>query len=117
MTTRIAEHRAMVVWNTIGHSLNPSGDVVVHDKADARRFAETHRSSMGACCAGWCTGSHPRDTPAGLFASIVLNAPDPVSRTVLQAWLEQFGKIDTCEWARLMLAEMADHDRRQKGAA
>jgi hypothetical protein len=116
MIALIPEKRAMVVWNTIGTGVQPSDDVVVHEYRDAKMTLGTHDCSAGACGAGWCEADHPRDNPAGLFASIIFDAPAPASRPVIRAWLEQFAKIDSCEWARQMLMQMVEFDRRNRGA-
>ena len=66
---------------------------------------ELYDSSAGACAMDWMTGQDPRSTPEGVFVQMAHDgffSPD----AMLQA-LQEFGKIDTCDWARTMSLALA----------
>ena len=107
--TKIAARDAVIEWNETPNGL-PSDDVSVRRLGESQIAVEIYDCSAGADTAGWCESGDPRDTPAGLFASKMFNAPSPLPRPVIRAWLEQLSKIAECHWARVMLAEMVAHD-------
>jgi hypothetical protein len=80
-------------------------DVIVFDRdtpPDHRERSKLDNSS-GACGAGWL--SDPRQTPEGVFAEMARSGfagPDALKEALLE-----FGKIQTCPWARKMAAALA----------
>lgn len=60
--------------------------------------------SIGACVMGWMTDGDPRHTPEGAFL-VIVRCGFADEQAHLQA-LEEFGKIDSAEWARTMAAAL-----------
>lgn len=111
----IPAKEAVILWNRVRGTLNASDDVVVVRFPENNETAEVYDCSVGAVSVGWCHAGDPLDWPEGWFAQVVFNAPDPMPRATVAAWLQQFGKIEECGWARQMLAAMVIQDRRNQG--
>lgn len=101
----IPAKEAVILWNCAVRGVAPSDDVLVLPLSESASTM-LYDCSAGAVGASWCTGDDARDYPDGLFGHVIFNAPEPLPRSTVFAWLEQFAKIDECEWARQMLAEM-----------
>ena len=112
----IKASRAIIEWNYERGTMRLSEDVLVRDKDEAPAATEIYDCSAGADTAGWCISDDPRDNPAGVFAAILFRSfhPSP-TRSALRAWLDEFSKIEECEWARQMTRQMAADDRRAQG--
>jgi hypothetical protein len=103
--TMIPVAKAQVEWAD-----NKKGrvtEVLVFDRSDPPHEESRYDlldNSGGACSADWVTGEDPRSSPEGIFIEMLhvgFVSPD----AMLQA-LEEFGKIETCEWARTMAAAL-----------
>ncbi|MFH6786799.1 hypothetical protein [Methylobacterium sp. MA0201] len=74
--------------------------------------SQRYNSSMGAHVIDWLTGDGPHDHPEGLFATEWVDRGTD-RKTIKQA-LHEIGKIDRCEWARLMYSALDFYDRRSE---
>lgn len=93
----------------------PSEDILVCSRSSrklgtkeaiiGRRFS----SCYGAMNSSWMKGEDRTDTPEGVFASEWLNSVERISLDAMKAALREFGKIDRCDWARLMFRAI-EHD-------
>lgn len=111
----IPAKEAVILWNRVSGSLSASDDVVVIRFPENQQTASLCGCSVGAVTRGWCEGDDPLDWPEGWFVQVVFNAPDPMPRATVAAWVQQFAKIQECGWARRMRDAFAMDDRRSRG--
>jgi hypothetical protein len=81
---------------------------LVPREQDAGDITSRYPATHGAFTSSWSTGDDPLDTPAGVFAAVVLKSyPDP---STLRDALRQFAKIEGCDWAVQMWREVTRFD-------
>ena len=104
----IPTHRAVCCWDR--ENANASFRFLDFDKALDRETQESRiwdkaESTLGACVADWKEGRNPRHTPLGRFAEMGfdghLGSGDKFVRV-----LEEFAKVEGCNWAVHMLAAL-----------
>ena len=114
----IPAERAEFFWNSeIGKA--PHEFEVTDLRKRMKQIEQTGRDqmakygcSMGAHVADRLTGDGPQDTPEGIFATERLDkGADPQA---IRHALQEIGKIDRCEWARVMLRAL-EYDERRRG--
>ena len=108
MVNYIPAQHAEIFWNVDGEG-NPTDDVLVCDRRSRSIGKDGHvvmgsrfRMSCGAMNASWMKSDNRDDTPEGVFASFWLASHARPTFGALQRALVEFGKIDSCEWARQM---------------
>lgn len=95
-----------VYWNDVEDAKAGGSNVLVIDRRELtgsealKRRVATYSSSAGSHMLGWMTGSHPFERPEGLFINVWTDRG--ATKETMTETLEQFAKIEECEWARAM---------------
>lgn len=110
------EH-AGICWDlTRSRESKPRDDLHVLDLREARKSGtEEHRiwkaagSTLGACIADWKNGNNARHTPLGIIAEMAYDGTLPKGQS-LDRILQQFAKIEGCDWALQMATALRMDD-------
>jgi hypothetical protein len=99
--------RALCCWTA-----NDGTDFVFLDSEKVRiegtpeaKLWDNASSTLGACVHDWLEGRNPRHTPLGRFAEMGHDGQLGAGKEFVRK-LEQFAKIEGCEWAVQMLAAL-----------
>lgn len=114
MTTTIPAARAQIEWweDDVGRAeevivferVSASDGQVIFPDRITRHPCGDPDCSLGACVMGWMTDGDARHTPEGAYLAVQRNGFSD-DQAHLQA-LQEFGKIDSCDWARTMAAAL-----------
>ncbi len=102
-----AEH-VDVYWNAHEDLKSGTFEILVIDRRELsgneelQREAARYSSSAGCHMDSWLASEHPFLKPEGLFINVWTECG--ADREAMKSALEQFAKIQECEWARTMLA-------------
>lgn len=99
---------ADVYWNDADEALVDGASILVLDSRQIpgsellKRRVAKYSSSAGSHVMGWMADDHPFMRPEGLFINVWVDRG--CTKEAMSEVLEEFAKIEECEWARTMLA-------------
>ena len=100
----IPDQYSAILWNEDeDFKVNDICIIDHREKIVYRNLADRYENSSGCLIDTWLMDDHPQSQPSGVFGYMAFHQGFSSSAVALEA-LQEFGRIESASWARLMLA-------------